>query len=292
VHGVDDCGLIAKNDITASKGESPEMRNEELRILAPMTGSVTLHIKGKTPFICNAPAEKARHELLLPRKKTASERATQLKHDPLLEYRNSAYCHLGDQTATRVYFPAGGFKKSMMSAALETPGASKSSIARLLWVEGLNVDLYGVPKLLTSMTRSADFNRTPDIRTRAILPQWAARLTIAFISPRFNQQMVGNLLLAAGLMIGVGDWRQEKGSGSYGQFVLCSEQEFNAIAEHGGREAQDAAFEHPAYYDGETQKLMEWFDEEVIRRTQAGDAAAQNSRRNRHAEQNGNQSEA
>jgi hypothetical protein len=250
-----------------------------INIAAPNTGGTDLYIKGKTPFICNAASAKAKHELLLPHKKTATERASQLKHIPLEEYQNSVYRHVGNQQATRIFFPAGGFKKAMMSAALELPGTSKASIARLLWIEDLNVDLYGVPQLFMSMTRSADMNRTPDIRTRAILPEWAARLRISFIQPKLNSQMVANLLWAAGLMIGCGDWRQEKGSGNYGQFAICTPEDFATIAKGGRREAQDQALANPELYDAETERLYHWYEQEIERRHDAGDAAAQNSRR-------------
>lgn len=259
-----------------------KQKDDGLQILAPMTGSVRLCIRGITPFIANAPSEKAKHDLLLPRKKTAAERAVTLKHVPVEEYRNSIYRNLGDQAATRIFFPVGGFKKAMMSAALETPGATKSSIARLLWIEGMNVDLFGVPQLVMKLVRSADINRTPDIRSRAILPQWAAKLTVTFIKPKLNDQMVVNLMSGAGLMIGVGDWRQEKGSANFGQFEVVSEEDCADIFNGGGREAQDAALENPAFYDDETLKLMQWWTEEVQNRRQQGFADAQNTRGRKH----------
>ena len=73
-----------------------------------------------------------------------------------------------------------------------------------------------------SITRSADKNRTPDVRTRAILPEWACKLRIAYTKPILREQAIFNLLAAAGLQSGVGDWRQEKGSGSYGAFKLVN----------------------------------------------------------------------
>lgn len=250
----------------------------ELLITAPMTGSLTVHVRGLTPFICNAPSEKAKHELLLPKRKSSAERNASLKHNPLEEYRNSAYKFRGNDSPTRIFFPSGAFKKASMSAALEIGGASKASIARLVWVVGMDTPLYGIPRMLMSVTRSADINHTPDIRTRAILPNWVAKLEIRFMQPKLNHQAIVNLLHGAGLMIGCGDWRQEKGSGSYGQFEIVNEEQFNEVAAIGGREAQDAALENPGFYDVETEQLYEWYTEEVGRRRQAGDAAAHNQR--------------
>lgn len=256
-------------------------QGEELFVAAPLTGSMTLFVKGLTPFIANAPSEKAKHELLLPKRKSAAERNASLKHVPLDEYRNSVYAHSGDNEPTRIFFPAGAFKKACMSAAIETGGATKASIARLIWITDYNVSIYGVPQMLMSVTRSADINHTPDIRTRAIIPDWAAKLTINFMKPKLNEQVIANLMVTAGLIIGVGDWRQEKGSASFGQFTICSEEEFTALAEVGGREAQDAALASlmPTTFDIETERLYAWYVEEVQRRRQAGDAAAHSQHR-------------
>lgn len=250
----------------------------ELVITAPMTGGLVVYVRGLTPFICNAPSEKAKHELLLPKRKSKSERQASLKHSPLDEYRNSVYKFRGDDAPTRIFFPSGGFKKACMSAALEIGGASKASIARLVWIVGIDTPIYGIPQMLMSVTRSADINHTPDIRTRAVIPNWAARLEFRYMAPQLNQQAIVNLLHGAGLMIGVGDWRQEKGSGSFGQFEIVNEEEFHEIASIGGREAQNAALETPAFYDVETEQQYEWYMEEVARRRQAGDAAAHNQR--------------
>jgi len=253
-------------------------REQELNIVRLQEGAASFFLRGRTPLIFNAPSEKSRHELLMPRKKTQAEKATQLKHDPLEEYRGSAYQYRGSEHSTRLWFPAGGFKRAMMTAAIETGGTSKASIARLVWVSGLEVSIYGIPQLKMDVTRSADIARTPDIRTRACLPQWAAELEVRFVVPKLNAQQIGNLLSAAGLLCGVGDWRQEKGSGSYGMFELCGEAEFKEVADLGGREQQDAALEEPAMYDIETERLFTWFNEEVARRRQAGDAAVNNGR--------------
>ncbi len=163
---------------------------------------------------------------------------------------------------------ASAFKAALKSAALDLPGASKSQIGRLTYVEGDLVSIYGVPKLLMSVVRSADMNRTPDIRTRAILTEWACRVSITFVMPLLREQAVVNLLAAAGITQGIGDWRPQKGSGSYGQFALVGigDADFDRIVATGGRDAQMAAMAEPECYDDETEKLLSWFDVESKRR--------------------------
>lgn len=244
----------------------------EISILEVNQGELSVCILGESPFIYNAMSEKVRQTLLMPApKKNAAERASSLKHEPLAEYRASVYHHIDKSRPTHLSFPASGFKKALAGAALDIPGAAKAQIGRLVWVCGDRVDMYGAPKMLMSVTRSSDINRTPDVRTRAILPEWACKLTLRYMKPILKEQTIANLLAAAGMIRGVGDWRQEKGSGSYGQFRLVSEDDadFVRICAEGQRKVQLAALETPSFYDDETQKLFDWFIEERARR---GDA--------------------
>lgn len=241
-------------------------------ILQVERGVLEVCILGTSPIILNRMSEKAKRELLMPKgRKTAVEKATSLKHNPMEEYRASAYTLPGD-APTLLAILATSFKGAMATAALDLPGAKKSQIGRLTYVNGDRVPLYGVPQLSMSVVRSADINKTADIRTRAIVPEWAVRLSITYIRPLMRQQAVVNLLAAAGLTIGVGDWRPEKGKGNYGQFEIVSpdDERFTTIVENGGRAAQQAAIESPVCYDDETTSLLAWFDDELARRSLRG----------------------
>ena len=233
--------------------------------------TVSFHLRGRSPFIFNAMSEKARHELLLPRgRKTMAEKASTLKHEPLAEFRASVY--RSPAGPTELVFRASGFKKAMASAAVDIPGAARTQIGRLVYVEGDYISIYGVPELFMSVVRSSDIARTPDIRTRAILREWAVRLDITYAVPLMRGAMVSRLLAAAGLIIGVGDWRQEKGSGNYGAFdiVAADDPDYQRIVQTGGRDAQQAGLAAPAAYDSETAELLSWFDTELDARRTRG----------------------
>lgn len=228
--------------------------------------SITLCLLGDSPFIFNAMSFKAKQELLFPKgRKTASDKAVNLKHDPLQEFRSSMYTHRDDKHLTRLLFPTNAFKGAAMSAALRIPGIKKTEIGQLLIVDGQSTDMYGVPQLLMSVVRMADINHTPDIRTRAILPTWACRIKCIFVRPQLTSSQIGNLLANAGQVIGVGDYRQEKGVGEYGRFSIVSEDNpaFKSLTKTGTLRAQDAAIANPATYDAETDELFSWFKAEA-----------------------------
>jgi len=248
----------------AKKAES-----SEITVVALAQEQVTFCVLGTTPLIYNAMSAKVRQDLLCPPpKKNAAERATTFKHEPFDEYRNSVYTNRKPDTAALLAFPAAAFKKAMASSALDMPGAARTEIARLVWAQGDQVEVYGTPQVLCSVVRSSDIARTPDVRTRAILPEWACKVTFTFMRPNLSAQTVGNLFAAAGVIRGVGDFRQEKGAGNYGQFQLvgADDETWQRIVREQGRKAQQAALAEPAFYDDETRSLLEWFVEEKKRR--------------------------
>jgi hypothetical protein len=244
---------------------------EAIEIEPLRVGSMQVWIKGSTPLICNRMAAKGAREILFPSgPKGTAEKQQTLKHDPLAEYRNSMSVRPGTKGATRIVFPAPAVKGAMATAALETRGTNKTQIGRLVWVEGYSVDVFGVPALFMAIVRNADKNRTPDVRTRAILPEWAIQVNIKFVRPQLSEKAILQLLANGGLIVGVGDFRQEKGKGSFGQFCIATEAECKSIVKAGGMKAQDAAIKEPAYFDSDTAELMGWFLEEIKNRGKQG----------------------
>lgn len=241
----------------------------EITIMEVVRGRMDFCILGTTPLIINRMSQKAWFELLAPKgKKTAVEKQSTMKHDPLKEFRDSAYTIADDESPTLIGGPATWFKQAMCSAALDTPGAKKAQIGRLVYIPGELVPIFGVPKVFMAITRSADMNKTPDVRTRCILPEWACRVSVTFTKPVLREQSIANLLAAAGFQSGVGDWRQQKGSASYGSFRIVSpdDADFARITETQGRATQEAAMQTPEAYNDETSEMLAWFEVELKRR--------------------------
>lgn len=264
--------------IAEKKGhKDPDVAKVAATALAiePLTMSeVGLCLLGASPLIYNRMAEKAKRELLLPA--SAKNRATRretLKHNPIEEYRASVYSDPRPDSLTRLVFPAPAFKAAMMTAALEIPGATKASIGRLLQVAGFQVRIFGVPQIFLTGVRQAGINRTPDIRTRACLPRWATQITVRYPAKTLGPASIANLIAAAGQLCGVGDFRQEKGKGSFGLFSLVNfdDPEYQEVLRTGAAEAQDKALAQPEPFDTESGELWQWFEEEIIARGRGGE---------------------
>lgn len=242
---------------------------ETIEVEPLRVGKVTVWLKGRTPLIFNRLAAKARRELLCPRgRKTTAEKQQTLKHDPRAEYVDSMGKRHGKVGKTRLVMPSPAFKGAMATAALETKGTNKTQIGRLVWVEGYSCDVYGVPELFMAVVRSADINKTPDIRTRAIIREWCVPVTIQYVKPQITDKAIMQLLANGGIIVGVGDFRQEKGKGNFGQFDVVTEAQCKEIVKNGGMKAQDAAIKNPAMFDSDTEELFGWFEGEVDRRGQ------------------------
>lgn len=226
-------------------------------------------ILGVTPFVCNSMPSKARQQLLYPTgRKTTAEKATSMKHNPLEEFRASFYRNRSDDAATLIEMVAVSFKRAIESTALDVPGATKAQIVRNIVAPQQKTSLYGVPQMFMAVVRSADMNKTPDIRTRAILPEWACRIVLRYPHPMFKEKVVADYLALAGQLRGVGDFRPQQGPGSCGLFeiVAPNDPRFLAVIEGGGRASQLAAVESPEMYDDDTRDLYDWFVEERQKR--------------------------
>jgi hypothetical protein len=233
-------------------------------------GTISLWLRGRTPIILNRMSEKARQQLLIGgTKKTKAEKEQSMKHDPIEEFRRSMHIRR-DATRTRLGVPSPAIKGAMCTAALETKGTTKAQTGRLVWVRGYDCELFGVPKLHMSVVRSADMNRTPDVRTRAIVEDWCMPVTIEFARPQMSDKAVVQLLANAGVIIGIGDYRNEKGKGTFGQFEIVTEADCKDIIASGGKGQQDEAIDSPECYDDDAREMLSWFLATVKQRGKTG----------------------
>lgn len=249
------------------KAENPE----GLHIDPLKQGRIKLRMIGTTPLIFNAMSLKVKETLLAGGGKKTAAQKKELKHDPEREFRDSVYTMRDGPTL--LGFPAPGVKGAMATAALETPGVTKTSVQRRIFLPEQRIRIWGRPYLRMDVVRSADMNKTPDIRTRAILPRWVAEADIAFVMPTLSVHSVVSLMANAGAIVGIGDFRQEKGRGSFGTFAVAGD-DLGDWSDHWdevtreGRDVQEAAMAEAEPYleEGDTAALLAFIEEERQRR--------------------------
>ena len=237
----------------------------EINISQITMDSVIVRLIGNTGLYCHKMSAKAKQQLMLgARKKTAAEKLL-VKHHPREEFRASMHVHKGVHENSHVLFPAMAIKSAMGTAALVIPGITKTQVQRLVFIPKEMVPIFGIPKLRMDIARSSDINRTPDIRTRAYFPEWAIELEIKFSKPTLSRKAIATLLHNAGILVGIGDNRQEKGKGSYGTFgVDMVPGELPAHMRDA--EAQWEAIENPQPENLDSEELLAEFDNEMENR--------------------------
>lgn len=241
-----------------------------MEIHALKQGRVKLRMIGQTPMYFNSMGAKAWRDLLVGAGRKTAAQKKEIKHNPEQEFRDSVYKKSdGD---TYLCFPAAGVKGAMATAALETGGITKTSVQRLIFLPESHIQIWGKPYLKMDIVRSADMNKTPDVRTRAYLPNWCAEVDIKFVTPTLSTMSIVSLLQNAGTIVGIGDFRQEKGRGSYGTFSVAGSEDMGEYQEiwdditQEGRAVQELAMENPECADEQTAELMQFIQEERLRR--------------------------
>jgi hypothetical protein len=241
-----------------------------MEIHALKQGRVKLRMIGQTPMYFNSMGAKAWRDLLVGGGRKTAAQKKEIKHNPEQEFRDSVYKKSNGDTY--LCFPAAGVKGAMATAALETGGITKTSVQRLIFLPESQIQIWGKPYLKMDIVRSADMNKTPDVRTRAYLPNWCAEVDIKFVTPTLSTMSIVSLLQNAGTIVGIGDFRQEKGRGSYGTFSVAGSEDMGEYQEiwdditQEGRAVQELAMENPECADEQTAELMQFIQEERLRR--------------------------
>lgn len=231
-------------------------------------------LKGTSPLLLQRMTQKALNELFMPSgEMSKSEKKTTLKHDPYREFRDAPYQDPDPEAATLLRIPMQCLKKSIACVAIDVANkSSKAQLTRLLFVSptdqpgGMWLPIWGIPQMHIAPVRCNNISKTPDVRTRACVPEWVVIAQLSYPLPILNGNLVSKLVTYAGMMQGLGDYRLQKG-GHYGAWTMSSldDPEVQRIMSY-GRTEQLAAMENPACFDQESTELLEFFDSESTRR--------------------------
>jgi hypothetical protein len=173
-------------------------------------------IRGTAPLIVHQWSEKAKRQMLDAQQ---GRKAPKERRDPDADYQSSLY-----RTESGYGFPVLGFKAATVSAArFFDKSVTMTALRQTVFLQGvpsqnksvLLTPIEGSPRMREDMVRLA--GNTASLCYRGEFIDWSATLDITFVT--WDLDSILSLVDAAGMGVGVGEWRPEK-SGAYGTWTL------------------------------------------------------------------------
>jgi hypothetical protein len=147
------------------------------------------------------------------------------KKDPLRRYGEFEENPKFDKKKHLYGFPANAIKGAITSATIDLEGVHKTTIKRSVFVHGTHGDLVEIkspsdPIRREDVTRLSGPSRAPDLRYRPWWVIWSMTFEVTFNSEVISYEGIANILLRAGMFIGLGERRPEKEGNTFGQFEV------------------------------------------------------------------------
>lgn len=191
---------------------------------------------GTTPLISHAWSEKAKREML--QKQVKATRGGREERNPEADFISSLY----EMAPGQYGFPVTAFKAAIVEACHKDKGIAKTTMQGALYFDadivrvrpalaGAVCDMplvriYGSkPEMREDMVRiGVGMQKTANLAYRAQFSTWAVHLTGQLNTTQVPLTTFANAINDAGLVKGVGEWRNEH-KGVFGAFRLASEAE-------------------------------------------------------------------
>lgn len=218
--------MASTNGIGVVAEKSPE----PITIKAPDFRTLTVRIRGTAPYMQARFSEKARQKMMdtMAAGSTAAKGRKKEPRDFEEDYRGAM--HLSQEGWNGI--PATAFRNAAISAC-KIVGFMMTRAKLAVFVEHDGIDIVdGTPLIRiidgepesTEMAARND-NGSTDIRIRPMWRTWGAILRIRYDADLFTETDVANLILRAGLQVGVGEGRPDskKSNGmGFGTFEIVT----------------------------------------------------------------------
>jgi len=206
---------------------------QELTVAPPNLQTGVFRIRGTSPYVQNKFSAKAREEMR--QKQEAGSTANKGKKKEAKDFEKAAEAGKHYASDGWIGIPAPGLRSALISACrLAGFQMVKAKIAVMVTADGFDVTdgtplvkiVKGEPEYHETFVRNE--SGVADLRPRPMWqPGWEADVRIQFDADMFTLQDVANLLVRAGMQVGIGEGRNDsrKSTGmGWGQFeVLASE---------------------------------------------------------------------
>lgn len=199
-----------------------------LVITAPDIVTAQFSIVGTAPYVQNKFSRKAQNAI-----KEAQEAGSQAKNKKKREAKNFQECFEGAQHVSQEGWhgiPAPAFRSAMIRAcSLVGFKMTQAKMSIFIEADGFDADdgtplvrlIGSEPQPIETPVRIA--GNSMDLRIRPIWHEWRALLRVKFDRGQFSEMDVANLLMRAGLQVGVGEGRPSSKSSDgmgWGTFTL------------------------------------------------------------------------
>lgn len=189
--------------------------------------TIQVPIVGTTPLIVHRFSEKAKRQML---DAMTGKKSPKANKNPEAEYL-SAFYELKDG---RYGFPAIGIKQSMVGATrLFGKDVSMVLVRQTVFVHGEPgkdnqplIAVEGDPHMREDVVTVGRGGH--DLRYRPEFPEWRADIQITYVKASFTRGSVLTLLDAAGMGVGIGEWRPER-NGDFGTFKIDDTRDIEVI---------------------------------------------------------------
>jgi hypothetical protein len=185
---------------------------ESVRVTAPNFKTAEFQLTGTAPYVQLAFSEKARNKI-----RESHAAGSTAKKGTKREAKNFAALfksaqHISEQGWNGI--PASAFRHAMVEACTLVD-FHKTKARKAVFIESQGYDrsegqplirIYGKPEHREHTVRNA--NGMPDIRVRAWFnPGWKASIRVTFDADLFTLTDITNLLMRAGMQVGIGEGR-------------------------------------------------------------------------------------
>lgn len=195
-------------------------KEADLTIAPPQLEVAMFKIRGVAPYVQNKFSAKAKMELKETAQSTGKRSRKIVARDLQQEYEEAKHI----STDGWCGIPAPAFRAAMISACrLTNYTMTAAKLSFFVIADGFDADdatplvkiTKGEPQYHESMVRDSGMTRAPRVRARPMwAPGWEATLMIRFDAGQFQIRDVANLLVRAGMQVGIGEGRPDcKSSG-------------------------------------------------------------------------------
>lgn len=226
---------LTETEIAEAQKPEPQL----IRVTRPKIRETTIRIVGISPYVQHAFSEKQRKQMEETQRQGQQARGKKTRVPKDFEAVYEAAKHKGKVKPGEKEWcgiPAPAFRNAMISACRLI--GYKMTIAKLsIFVEPDGIDandgtplvrIIGEPRIHQGAARNA--NGSADVRWRPLWEEWSADVRISWDEDQFSAADVWNLLLRAGLQVGIGEGRPDSPNSyglGWGRFRLEGDNEEN-----------------------------------------------------------------